>query len=244
MSSESQTNSMSDSPIVQCTEVVRTYTRGGTGSLFSRQSGTSVTAVDAVSMAVQRGELVGLAGPSGSGKSTLLHLLAALETPDTGNVAITGMNTSSMGERGRTAIRRDHVGIVFQRFHLLPSLTALQNVALPMIEQGSGKRERRRRAQSLLEDVGLGDRLSHRPAALSGGEQQRVAVARALGGDPDLVIADEPTGELDSTASEAVLDLLADVAADHAVVVASHDPMAIDRMDRVLRLRDGRLTDG
>lgn len=235
---------MNDAPVVQCRAVSRTYTRGSTGRFSSRQTGTAVTAVDDVSLAVHRGDLVGLAGPSGSGKSTLLHLLAALETPDSGHVSITGVETTSMGERGRTAIRRDHVGIVFQRFHLLPSLTALQNVAVPMIEQGKGKQQRRNRAQSLLEDVGLGDRLSHRPAALSGGEQQRVAVARALSGDPDLVIADEPTGELDSTASEAVLDLLADVATDYAVIVASHDPLAIDRMDRVLRLRDGRLTDG
>ena len=236
----------SQTPIVDCTDVVRTYSRGGGSRLFSqRTQATTVTAVDGVSLQIHQGELVGVAGPSGSGKSTLLHLLAALETPDSGEVTITGVDIASLGERDRTRVRRDHVGIVFQRFHLLPSLTALQNVALSLIEQGVGKRDRRARAESLLTDVGLGDRVSHRPAELSGGEQQRVAVARALSGDPDLVIADEPTGELDSTASEAVLDLLATVADEHAVVVASHDPAAIDRMERVLRLRDGKLqTDG
>lgn len=230
----------SQKPVIACSDVVRAYSRGGRRGLFSGQTqATTVTAVDAVSLTIDRGELVGIAGPSGSGKSTLLHLLAALETPDSGQVTIDGTDTTALSERGRTRLRRDHVGIVFQRFHLLPSLTATQNVALPLIEHGVGKGDRRAQAQSLLEDVGLGDRLTHRPATLSGGEQQRVAVARALAGDPDVVIADEPTGELDSAASEAVLDLLADVASEHAVVVASHDPAAIDRMDRVIRLRDG-----
>ena len=230
----------SPDPVIACSDVVREYTRGGGRGLFSRQTrATTVTAVDSVSLTIDRGELVGIAGPSGSGKSTLLHLLAALETPDSGQVVIDGTDTATLSERGRTRLRRDHVGIVFQRFHLLPSLTATQNVALPLIEHRVGKRDRRAKAQNLLEDVGLGDRLTHRPAMLSGGEQQRVAVARALAGDPDVVIADEPTGELDSTASETVLDLLADVATAHAVVVASHDPAAIDRMDRVIRLRDG-----
>nr|WP_256419323.1 ABC transporter ATP-binding protein [Halorubrum laminariae] len=237
---------MSQDPVIECTDVVRAYTRGGGRGLFSRNTqATTVTAVDSVSATIDRGELVGIAGPSGSGKSTLLHLLAALETPDSGQITITGTDTASLSERGRTRLRREHVGIVFQRFHLLPSLTATQNVALPLIEHGVGKRDRRARAQTLLEAVGLGDRLTHRPATLSGGEQQRVAVARALAGDPDVVIADEPTGELDSAASETVLDILADVATEHAVVVASHDPAAIERMDRVIRLRDGtRDTDG
>lgn len=239
-------NSTSQMPVVKCSNVVRAYTRGNRGGLFSHQTqATTVTAVDNVSVTIDRGELVGIAGPSGSGKSTLLHLLAALETPDSGQVTINGTATTSLSERERTRLRRDHVGIVFQRFHLLPSLTATQNVALPLIEHGVGARERQSRAAALLEDVGLGDRLTHRPATLSGGEQQRVAVARALAGDPDVVIADEPTGELDSAASQTVLDLLADVAVDHAVVVASHDPAAIGRMDRVIRLRDGtRDTDG
>lgn len=230
----------SQDPVIECSDVVRAYTRGGSRGLFSNQTkATTVTAVDAVSLTIDRGEFVGIAGPSGSGKSTLLHLLAALETPDSGQVMISGTDTTALSERGRTRLRRDHVGIVFQRFHLLPSLTATQNVALPLIEHGVGKGDRRAKAQRLLEDVGLDDRLTHRPATLSGGEQQRVAVARALAGDPEVVIADEPTGELDSVASESVLDLLADVAAEHAVVVASHDPAAIDRMDRVIRLRDG-----
>jgi len=205
------------------------------------KAATEVTALDGVSAAVSRGELVGIAGPSGSGKSTLLHLLAALDKPTTGRVDIDGTDTAELGEKARGRLRRDHIGIVFQRFHLLPALTAQQNVALPFIEWGVGKRERRDRSERLLQQVGLGDRLTHRPAELSGGEQQRVAVARALAGEPDLLIADEPTGELDSAAGANVLDLLAEVSEERAVIVASHDQAVLDRVDRTIRLRDGRV---
>jgi putative ABC transport system ATP-binding protein len=198
-----------------------------------------VTALDDVSVSIDRGELVGIAGPSGSGKSTLLHLLAALDTPTAGRVEVDGTNTSTLGEKARSRLRRERIGIVFQRFHLLPALPARGNVALPLVERGMGKTERRARAEELLEQVGLGDRLTHRPAELSGGEQQRVAVARALAGEPDLLIADEPTGELDSVAGETVLELLEELATERAVVVASHDQAVLDRVDRTIRLRDG-----
>jgi putative ABC transport system ATP-binding protein len=227
---------------VACEEVSRTYSRGRSG-LFSRGSSPTVTAVDGVSLSVKPGEFVGLAGPSGSGKSTLLHLLAALDTPTSGRVVLAGSDTSGRSQRQLTHLRRDHVGIVFQRFHLLPSLSARANVALPLIERGVGKRTRRKRASALLSKVGLGDRGGHKPGELSGGERQRVAVARALIGEPDLVVADEPTGELDTATGESVLSLLAAAADERAVVLASHDQQALDRTDRVIRLRDGQRID-
>lgn len=230
-----------DSPVVNAVDVGRTYTRGRTGGFFDGNAATQVTALDSVSATISRGELVGIAGPSGSGKSTLLHLFAALDTPSSGRIEIGGTDTAGLTETARSQLRRNYIGIVFQRFHLLPALTAQQNVALPFIEWGVGKRERRERAELLLQQVGLGDRLTHRPAELSGGEQQRVAVARALAGEPDLVIADEPTGELDSEAGATVLDLLTEVSDQRAVIVASHDQAVLDRVDRTIRLRDGRI---
>jgi putative ABC transport system ATP-binding protein len=202
-----------------------------------------VTALEEVSLAVNRGEVVGIAGPSGSGKSTLLHLLGGLDDPTNGTIALAGTDMTSLSDRKRTRIRLDHVGIVFQRFYLVPSLSARGNVALPLVQRGSSKRERRRRAESLLETVGLSDRGDHRPDELSGGEQQRVAIARALVTDPDVVLADEPTGELDSATGERVLELLTEVADDRAVLLASHDDRALRRADRIVRLQDGRVVD-
>jgi putative ABC transport system ATP-binding protein len=225
---------------VTAVDVTRTYSRGGSGGLFGGgRSATTVTALDGVSVSIERGEFVGIAGPSGSGKSTLLHLLAALDTPTRGRIEVDGTNTAKLGEKARSTLRRETIGIVFQRFHLLPALTARANVALPMVERGIGKSARRNRAEELLEKVGLGDRITHRPAELSGGEQQRVAVARALAGEPELLVADEPTGELDSVAGETVLELLEELATERAVIVASHDQAVLDRVDRTIRLRDG-----
>lgn len=231
-------------PVVRATDVVRRY--GGTSGRFGRrQSRAPVTALDGVSVAVDRGELLGLVGASGSGKSTLLHLLAALDTPTSGRIELLGTDVTTASERRRARLRLDHVGVVFQRFHLLPALSARANVALPLVERGVGKQARRDRATTALERVGLGDRTTHRPGELSGGEQQRVAVARALVTDPELVVADEPTGELDTAAGETVLELLAEVAADRAVVVASHDEAVAAAADRVVTLRDGQVvTDG
>ncbi|ELZ47791.1 ABC transporter ATP-binding protein [Halorubrum californiense DSM 19288] len=183
--------------------------------------------------------MVGVAGPSGSGKSTLLHLLAGLDTPTTGEIAVCGTTVGALSRRRRTAFRRENVGMVFQRFHLLPALTARENVALPLVQAGVARSDRRSRASELLDAVGLDDRASHYPSALSGGEQQRVAIARALAADPAVVIADEPTGELDRETGERVLDLLTDVSDGRAIIVASHDEYTLDRTDRVVRLRDG-----
>ncbi|WP_135829092.1 ABC transporter ATP-binding protein [Halorussus halobius] len=234
--------------VVTCANVTRRYGRGGRGGWFSfgrndRDERPTVTALSDVSVRVERGEFVGLSGPSGSGKSTLVHLLAGLDTPTEGTVTLAGEDVSTLSKSALTRLRLERVGIVFQRFHLLPSLSARANVALPLVERGVGKAERRERAADLLDRVGLGDRLTHRPGELSGGEQQRVAVARALAGDPLVVLADEPTGELDTDAGAAVLDLLAEVASDRAVVLASHDEQALDRTDRVIRLLDGRVQD-
>lgn len=224
-------------PVVACESVSREYRRG-------RDGGTRVVALDRVSLSVTPGTFLGITGPSGSGKSTLLHLLAALDVPSSGRVLVTGSDTAAMSERKRTRLRLEQVGIIFQRFHLLPSLSARSNVALPLVEWGIPKRERHRRAEDLLSRVGLGDRIDHRPGELSGGEQQRVAVARALVNDPALLIADEPTGELDSETGQVVLDLLGEVAQDRAVIVASHDPAVGKRADRHLSLLDGRRVDG
>lgn len=231
-------------PVVRCQNVTREYTRGRQG-WFSRSNTTpTVTALDDVSIEISRGEFVGIAGPSGSGKSTLLHLLAALDTPSSGRVTLNGTDTGAVSGRTRARLRLNNVGIVFQRFHLLPSLSARANVAVPLIESGVARDERRARAELLLTEFGLEDRFHHKPSALSGGEQQRVAIARALATDPDLLVADEPTGELDTESGAQVLDAFEHVASDKAVVLASHDQQALERATRVIHLRDGRRVDG
>ncbi|MFC7079032.1 ABC transporter ATP-binding protein [Halorussus caseinilyticus] len=235
--------------VVECSEVTRRYERGGSGGGWfpfgddADADRPTVTALEDVSLTIERGEFVGLSGPSGSGKSTLIHLLSGLDAPTGGTVTLAGEDVSDLSQKELTRLRLERVGIVFQRFHLLPSLSARANVALPLVERGMGKSARREEAADLLERVGLGDRQSHRPGEMSGGEQQRVAVARALAGDPFVVFADEPTGELDTDTGEVILDLLADLAEDRAVVLASHDEQALARTGRVIRLRDGRVTD-
>ncbi|CAJ53573.1 ABC transporter ATP-binding protein [Haloquadratum walsbyi] len=223
---------------VACESVSREYSRGQGG--FRQSETPTVTALDSISLQVTRGEFVGIAGPSGSGKSTLLHLLAALDTPTAGQVRISGTDTQALSARQRARLRARQVGIVFQRFYLLPSLSAQANVAVPLIEHGVGKRTRHERAETLLDRLGLGDRIDHKPGTLSGGEQQRVAIARALITDPDVLIADEPTGELDTATGDRVLDIFETVATDRAVILASHDHAALDRADRIIVLRDGR----
>ncbi|WP_276248677.1 ABC transporter ATP-binding protein [Haladaptatus sp. YSMS36] len=227
---------------VRCESVSRVYSRTSGGGWFSRQTETPVvTALDDVSLTVRDGELVCLTGPSGSGKSTLLHLLAGLDTPTSGTVSLAGTDLSSLSDRERTRLRLDRVGIVFQRFHLLSALSARANVALPLLERGVKRSARRARATDLLERVGLGDRITHKPGELSGGEQQRVAIARALANDPAILIADEPTGELDTDTGRRILDTLSELATERAVVIASHDAQTQAIADRIVKLRDGRL---
>ncbi|ATW88306.1 putative ABC transport system ATP-binding protein [Halohasta litchfieldiae] len=235
-------------PLIDCVNLSRSYGRGGSRSRWFRRGNTetpTVTALSNIDLQIERGEIVGCAGPSGSGKSTLLHLLAGLDMPTTGTVSFDGTDLSSLSDRARTRHRLDHVGIVFQHFHLLESLSARANVALPLVELGRPKSERRERATELLEAMGLGDRVTHRPTQLSGGEQQRVAIARALVTEPDLVIADEPTGELDTQTGKRVLSRFREVATelDAAVVIASHDEPTLAIADRLVRMRDGRIED-
>jgi len=237
-----------DTAFIECTDLTRQYSIGTTDRSwlsFGRSETPTVTALNGINLTIDRSEIVGCAGPSGSGKTTLLHLLSGLDTPTSGTVSFDGTDLRSLSDRARTRHRLDHVGIVFQHFHLLDSLSARANVSLPLVELGRPKAERRERATELLEAMGLGDRVTHRPTQLSGGEQQRVAIARALVTEPDLVIADEPTGELDTETGERVLTRFRQVATElnAAVVIASHDEPTLAIADRLVRMRDGQIDD-
>lgn len=236
-SSTAREGTESESPVVRLEGVTHEY--GAGGGRFRSGNGRSVTALDDVSLSVDGDEVVGIRGPSGSGKSTILHAVAGLLVPTDGTVELFGTDLTACSDRKRLALRRRHVGIVFQHFHLLPSLSARANVALPLVQSGTPRSQRRERATALLERVGLEDRITHRPGQLSGGERQRVAIARALATDPAVIVADEPTGELDTATSETVLELLTAVADDRAVLVASHDPTTLARTDRTITLCDG-----
>ena len=205
----------------------------------------AVHALRGVSLSVTRGEFMGIIGPSGSGKSTLLGLIGGLDTPTGGKVFIDGTDITNMSERALTRIRNEKIGFVFQFFNLIPTLTALENVALPL--QFSAKRagNANQRAKELLVMLGLGDRLDHRPTQLSGGQQQRVAIARALANHPPLILCDEPTGSLDSEASDAVMSALRDVQAktNTTVIIVTHDPNVASQLDRLITLVDGQISD-
>ena len=202
-----------------------------------------VDALRGVDLSIERGEFVALVGPSGSGKSTVLNLIGGLDRPTGGEVWIDGVELGTTDERTLTRHRREHVGFVFQTFNLLPRLTAVENVALPLMFSGVPRRERLDRARTLLESVGLGQRLTHRPGQLSGGEQQRVAIARALVGHPALLLADEPTGNLDTTTGAEIMDLLKDLNQERelTLLVVTHDPEVASFADRIVTLRDGRV---
>lgn len=207
-----------------------------------RLGGRAVRALRGVSVAVRKGEYVAITGPSGSGKSTLLHILGGLDAPDSGSVVLEGVPLDRMGDSALTRIRLLRMGFVFQRFHLLPVLSALENVELPMAEAGIGRRERGSRARELLDYVGLSERASHRATELSGGEMQRVAVARALANRPALLFADEPTGELDLTTGRQVLDLFRRLNQDGmTIVVVTHDEHLAAEASRTIHLLDGRV---
>lgn len=201
-----------------------------------------VHALKGVSLEVRRGEYVAIAGPSGCGKSTLLHLLGGIDSPSAGWVELEGVRLGSLSDRDLTRLRLSRIGFVFQRFHLLPVLTARENVELPMAEAGLGGPERRARALELLEYVGLGHRAGHRATQLSGGEMQRVAIARALANRPALILADEPTGELDAATGQEVLDLFRRLNADGTtLVVVTHDERLAAEAGRVVKMLDGTI---
>ncbi len=204
--------------------------------------GRPVQALRGVTLAVERGMFLSIAGPSGCGKSTLLHLLGGVDRPSSGKVVLLGHPTGGLSDGALARIRLHHVGFVFQRFFLLPMLTAEENVALPMMEAGLPAEERRRRVRALLERVGLADRERHRPGQLSGGEMQRVAIARAVANHPDLLLADEPTGELDEATGREIGGLLRELSRDGlAVVLVTHNPELAALADRQVRMRDGVL---
>ncbi|MCK5827538.1 ABC transporter ATP-binding protein, partial [Candidatus Bipolaricaulota bacterium] len=207
---------------------------------------TLVRALRGLDMEIAKGEVVAIMGPSGSGKSTLMHILGALDTPTTGEAKIDGSDLKDMKESQLVTFRGKKVGFVFQTFNLVQTLTALQNVELPMIFQGVGKAERIRKAKDLLTRVGLADRIRHKPNELSGGERQRVAVARALANDPEIILADEPTGNLDTESGEAILNLLKGLSVNDGktVILVTHDPEAAAIADRIILLRDGCVANG
>ncbi|QGX99236.1 ATP-binding cassette domain-containing protein [Roseovarius faecimaris] len=210
-------------------------------ALSLRGNAGPVEILKGISLDVHKGETVGLIGPSGSGKSSLLMLMGGLERATGGTVELLGQDLAQMSEDALARLRRDHVGVVFQSFHLIPTMTALENVATPL--ELAGDRDAFDRAAEELEAVGLGHRMDHYPAQLSGGEQQRVALARAAAPRPDLVLADEPTGNLDSANGAAIVELLFDLSTRHGatLVLVTHDPTLAGRCDRVITLHDGTI---
>ncbi|MFB6255680.1 MAG: ABC transporter ATP-binding protein [Haloplanus sp.] len=218
-------------PVVDLTEVTKTYDVGGV-----------VEALSGVSLALTEGSYTAVMGPSGAGKSTLLNLIGALDTPTAGRVVVDGRDVDAATEAERAGLRGTAIGFVFQTFNLLPRLTAVENVALPLVFEGVARAERTARARELLADVGLGDRTDHLPTELSGGQRQRVAIARALVADPALVLADEPTGNVDTETGSRVLDIFDDLhARGNTILLVTHERHVAERADRIVHVRDGEL---
>ncbi|MDA0334746.1 MAG: ABC transporter ATP-binding protein [bacterium] len=202
----------------------------------------TVAALKGVDVHIHAGEYVAILGPSGSGKSTLMHILGCLDTPSSGSYHLAGEPVQGLSRNQLARVRNERIGFVFQSFNLLAHATALGNVELPLVYNGSGRRVRQERAAELLERVGLGDRMEHRPNELSGGQRQRVALARALATDPDVILADEPTGNLDTAAGEEVVKLFEELIAEgKTVIIVTHDLEIAHRARRIIQLRDGRI---
>src|SRR5277367_314431 len=210
-----------------------------------RQGDKPVTALDSIDLEVQQGQFLAIMGASGSGKSTLLHLMAGLARPDSGSVRINGADLAAMPDRQLTIFRRRNIGLVFQSFNLIPTLTAEENIALPLMLEGRNGSVGRGKVEELLESLGLTSRRTHRPDAMSGGEQQRVAIGRALVSDPAVILADEPTGNLDSANSRGVCELLRDLSMIHGktIVMVTHEPVVGAYAQDVAVIRDGRIVD-
>jgi putative ABC transport system ATP-binding protein len=225
---------MSERAVVELRDLRREYHMGD----------ELVRAVRGVTLDISRGDYVAIVGPSGCGKSTLLNLIGGIDRPSAGTVTIDSVRVDEMRDSTATRFRLEHIGFVFQRFYLMPALTAVENVELPMAEARLPADRRAKRARDLLAYVGLGERRTHRPAQLSGGEQQRVAIARALANDPDLLLADEPTGELDAKTGTEMIDLLAQVNRDGTtIIVVTHDEHLARAARRVVHMRDGVVVD-
>jgi putative ABC transport system ATP-binding protein len=220
-------------PIVQATSLTKEFERGQ----------TRIVALDGVDLTVRRGEFLALMGPSGSGKSTLLHLIAGMDKPTGGRLLVLGEEPAGMSERGLARWRTNHIGFVFQSFNLIPTLTAAENIALPM--RLAGRKPDAAWLDTVVDTVGLGHRLGHRPSELSGGQQQRVAVARALASRPQIVLADEPTGNLDSRTGAEILAFMRSAVRElgQTIVMVTHDPVAASYADHAVFLADGRIVD-
>jgi ABC-type lipoprotein export system ATPase subunit len=225
-----------ETPLVRLKDIRKTYLMGE----------VPVNALQGIDLDVQEGEMVAIMGPSGSGKTTLLNVLGLLDSPSTGSYKLVGDEVAKLSDRRRSQLRNKRFGFVFQVYNLLPRLTALENVMIPLIYGGVNKRERRPPAEAAMEAVGLKDRMRHRPSELSGGEQQRVAIARALVNGPSVILADEPTGNLDSKSGEAIIDLIQQLHRDCkvTVVLVTHDANVAARAERSVHLRDGQVADG
>ncbi len=222
-----------NTPFIECRGLTKRYRKGT----------NDITPLEALDLEVEPAEFLALMGPSGSGKTTLLNLLAGVDSPSEGELRIGGENLTRLSRSQLTRWRAEHVGYIFQLYHLMPVLTAFENVELPLLLRPLSRKERIRRVEAVLELVSLGDRMDHRPNELSGGQEQRVAIARALVADPPLLVADEPTGDLDRESATAILDLLKRLASDHqkTIVMVTHDPRAAAAADRQLHLEKGRL---
>jgi lipoprotein-releasing system ATP-binding protein len=221
----------------------KVLTLSGITKTYNPGKPTEVSVLKGADLSVGQGEIIGLIAPSGAGKSTLLHIAGLLDTPDSGSVMISGQEMSGQSDRRRTTARRRDVGFIYQFHHLLPEFSAAENVVLPQMAEGVAKSDAMQRAQDLLSRVGLSERADHRPAELSGGEQQRVAFCRALANQPKLLLADEPTGNLDPETSDRVFNRLIELVRDTGLsaVIATHNIDLAKRMDRIIRLEHGRV---
>jgi putative ABC transport system ATP-binding protein len=219
--------------MIQCRGVSKSYHKGS----------TVVTPLEALDLDVSKGEFLALMGPSGSGKTTLLNLLSGIDSPTSGSLVIAGIDISKLSRRDLTKWRANHVGYIFQLYHLVPVLTAFENVELPLLLSPISKKERHARVETALSLVGLSDRMHHTPSELSGGQEQRVAIARAVVADPPLLVADEPTGDLDRESAVRILDLIRQLARDYhkTIVMVTHDAKAAAAADRTLHLEKGQL---
>lgn len=223
-----------ESPIIELKNLTKIY-----------KNGTEFRALDSANLKIKKGEFVAIVGPSGSGKSTLMHLIGLLDTPSLGTLLIDGRDVTKMSDKERSEMRNRMLGFVFQYHHLLPDFTALENVAMPLLIAGKSRKEAKEIAEKLLKEVGLEDRMDHKPGELSGGQNQRVAVARALSCSPAIVLGDEPTGNLDTKTGDLIYDLLRRLNRQYnqTFIVVTHNEDLASKADRIIRLVDGKITD-